>query len=140
MHFIPINSGQPYTVLYRNSSERERAGGNRLNSIFKENMLICRVNLYLPVVLTHSLTGQTVRSLNPGRWCDFPHPFVTDLGPTQISVTGVPGLFLRVKVPGVWHQPLAFCALNDMFQGDSYVFRWDFCVATNEVKLSLCTA
>ena len=35
MYFIAINSGQSYTVLCRNRSEREHAEGNRLNSITK---------------------------------------------------------------------------------------------------------
>jgi hypothetical protein len=103
MESIPINSGQPHTVLRRNNSEREHAEGNRLNSIFKENILIYRINLYLPVDLTHSLTGWTVRSLKPSGWRDFPHPVITALGPAQISAKGVPGLLPRVKMPGVWH-------------------------------------
>jgi len=80
MHFIPINNGQLYTVLCRNRSEREQAERNRLNSTFKENMLLYRVNLYLPVVLSHSFTGREVRSLNRGGWRDVLHPFITALG------------------------------------------------------------
>jgi len=90
-------------MLCRNSSESEHAEGNRLNSIFKENILIYRVNLYLLVVLTHSLTGWTVWSLNPCGWRGLPHSFLWALGPTKISVKMVPGLFPKVKVPGVWH-------------------------------------
>lgn len=58
MYFMPLNSGQPYTVLSRNGIERARAEGNGINFIFKENMLICRVDFYLLVVLTHSLQAR----------------------------------------------------------------------------------